>query len=73
MCSVYQGESAGSPNIPKANITYNRSNVDKVTNSFRNVWVKFDVLRLEIKTLILKMLPNTPIHETIIMHREAKH
>ena len=65
MAFVYHEESAGNPNIPRLISRYNRSNKDNVIKSFKNVSVKFDVLRFEIKTTILKIFPSTPTHETV--------
>ena len=64
--SVYHGDNAGRPNNPITTSRYNKSKIDNVTKSFKNVWVKFDVRRLEINTPILKMFPSTPIHETLV-------
>ena len=70
---MYHSESAGNPNMPMTIIKYNKSNKDRMTSNFRNVCVKFDVLRFEINTTTLKILPNTPMHETICFQGQPIH
>ena len=72
MLSANQDERAGSPKSPIAVIKNIKSKIDNVIKSWRNVCVNLVVLRLVISTITLNMLPNTPIHETIILEREVK-
>ena len=70
-CSVYQDDSAGSPNMPMAVIKYRRSNADKVIKSFVKVSVKLEIRRFSINTIMLKMFPITPMQETKIFSQEV--
>ena len=66
---MYHGHKAGKPNKLITTIRYNKSNIDSTIKSFKNVFVKLDVRRFDINTSILKMLPSTPIQETLVVKK----
>ena len=70
--SAYHGHKAGKPNKLITTIRYNKSKIDKMIKSFKNVFVKLDVCLFEINTSILKMLPNTPIQETFVVKSNTR-
>ena len=69
---MYHVHKAGKPNKLITTIKYNKSNIDKIIKSFKNVFVKLDVRRFDINTSILKMLPSTPIQETWVVKETTK-
>ena len=62
--SLYQGESAGSPNIPVTVIRNIKSKADNAIKSVRNVSVNVEWCRFRFKTTTLKIFAITPKHET---------